>query len=55
MYDVRPKINAFGNKISGKGYESNSNYRNIEIDFLPLENIHYVRSSYEKIISAFYK
>ena len=28
IYDARPKLNAVGNQIAGKGYESTANYRN---------------------------
>ena len=31
VYDARNYIAALGNKISGKGYESTENYKNIEI------------------------
>lgn len=53
IFDVRPYLNAFGNKFQGKGYESSSNYKNAVIHFKHLENIHCVKDSFEKLISAF--
>ena len=36
VYDVRPFINALGNRIIGKGYENEDYYKNIKIDHLAL-------------------
>lgn len=49
IYDVRPYLNAIGNKFQGKGYENISDYKNAVIYFKPLENIHCVRDSFKKI------
>ena len=52
VYDARPYINAFGNKVHGAGFESIQIYKNCEIFFLQIENIHFVRESYKKICIA---
>jgi len=46
IYDARPLKNALANKAVGKGYEESSYYRNTEIRFMNIENIHRVRESY---------
>ncbi|KAL4450968.1 hypothetical protein ABPG74_021290 [Tetrahymena malaccensis] len=52
IYDARPFMNAVGNKLAGKGYESNSCYKNCDIQFLDIHNIHKVRDSYNKLVSV---
>lgn len=52
IYDARPYLNAFANKIKGEGFENTSNYKNIELFFLDIENIHVVRKSYKKAMEA---
>ncbi len=52
IYDARNYIAALGNKFSGKGYESTEFYKNIEIEFLNIPNIHAVRESYNKVLKA---
>ena len=52
IYDARPFINALGNRMSGKGYENTNVYKNAEISFMDIENIHAVRESYKKITAA---
>eukprot|EP01098_Paradermamoeba_levis_P015392 TRINITY_DN7807_c0_g1_i1.p1 TRINITY_DN7807_c0_g1~~TRINITY_DN7807_c0_g1_i1.p1 ORF type:complete len:363 (+),score=111.29 TRINITY_DN7807_c0_g1_i1:190-1278(+) len=47
--DARPKINASANAVAGAGYEVMSNYKNCEISFMGIENIHAVRASYKKV------
>ena len=53
IYDCRPKLNAWVNKLKGAGYENTINYPNIniEIKFCGIPNIHAVRSSYEKMLT----
>lgn len=53
IYDCRPKLNAWANKLKGAGYENTLNYPNISIDilFCGIPNIHAVRSSFEKLFS----
>jgi len=49
IYDARPYLNAFANKMKGKGYEDTDYYKNAEIQFLDIGNIHVIRESYSKI------
>lgn len=49
IYDARPYLNAVANKVNGKGYEDSSFYKNTEIKFLEIPNIHKVRDAYKKI------
>lgn len=44
-------MNAMGNKLAGKGYESTSCYKNCEIFFLDIHNIHKVRDSFNKVVA----
>lgn len=53
IFDVRPYLNAFGNKMQGKGYETSSHYKNATINFKHLENIHCVKDSFDKLITAY--
>lgn len=39
-----------GQQVTGKGYENTSHYRNCNITFLDIENIHKVRDSFKKMI-----
>ena len=55
VHDVRPHLNAYGNKLAGKGYEDQQFYRNIEIFFHDIPNIHVVRDSYDALINLFNK
>ena len=52
IYDCRPKLNAWMNKLKGAGYENIINYPDInaEIIFCNIPNIHAVYSSFEKIL-----
>lgn len=43
---------AFGNKVAGKGYESEEFYPNCRVEFLNIPNIHAVRDSYNKALRA---
>ena len=49
IYDARPYINAFANKMKGCGFENTDNYKNSEIFFCDIENIHYVKTAYNKM------
>ena len=51
IYDARPKLNAWANKLKGAGFEIKSNYPNIdmEIIFCGIPNIHSIRNSYQKM------
>ena len=50
VYDARPFNYAFFNKMNGAGFEKNNFYRNCEVFFLGIDNIHAVRDSYKKMI-----
>ena len=49
IYDARPYNYAYGNKINGGGFENPAFYKNCEIFFLEIDNIHAVRDSYKKV------
>lgn len=49
IYDARPYLSAFANKMKGAGFENTDYYRNSEIYFCEIENIHFVRASYAKV------
>jgi myotubularin-related protein 1/2 len=52
IYDSRPRLNAEANKIKGGGYEDTgegNNYANCKIQFCDIENIHAVRSGFDKM------
>ena len=50
IYDARPWNDAAANKLIGKGYENITYYKNCEIKFLNIHNIHKVREAYKKIM-----
>ena len=45
IMDSRPKANAVANMLRGGGYEFTKVYKNIEIEFNDIENIHVMRNS----------
>ena len=49
IFDARPYLTAYANKLNGKGFEDVENYKNAEIEFLNVENIHKVREAYKKV------
>ena len=51
IFDARPYLNAVANKMNGKGYEDTACYKNTEIKFLDIPNIHKVRDGYRKVNS----
>lgn len=55
IYDARPYLAALANKAKGKGFEDIKNYKNCEIAFMQIENIHHVRESYKKLLALCYK
>ena len=54
IYDCRPKLNAWVNKLKGAGYENKDHYDKIDMDikFCDIPNIHVVRSSYEAVFNT---
>ena len=53
IYDARPFINAYANKLKGAGYENINNYPDIEMEliFCGMSNIHSVRESFKKLMN----
>ena len=49
IFDARPKLNAVGNQLAGKGYENTSYYTNCQIMFLNIDNIHVIRDAYYRM------
>ncbi len=47
IYDARPYLSAMGQQVTGKGFENTSHYRNCNLTFLDIENIHKVRDSFK--------
>ncbi|UJR26200.1 hypothetical protein I4U23_007543 [Adineta vaga] len=52
IIDTRPRINAVANRAAGKGYENEDYYSNIQFKFCPIENIHVMRSSLQKLLDT---
>ena len=53
IYDARPFLNAYANKLKGAGYENINNYPDIDMKliFCGMSNIHSVRNSYQKLMN----
>ncbi|XP_055378303.1 myotubularin-related protein 2 [Condylostylus longicornis] len=54
IMDARPSANAIANKAKGGGYESEETYKNVEIFFLDIHNIHVMRESLRKLKEVCY-
>ncbi|KAF2076685.1 hypothetical protein CYY_001998 [Polysphondylium violaceum] len=52
VIDARPKLNAIANTANGAGFENISNYNNCKLVFMNIPNIHVIRKSLEKLVSA---
>ncbi|KYQ89460.1 hypothetical protein DLAC_10131 [Tieghemostelium lacteum] len=52
LLDARPKLNAIANTANGAGFENISNYNNCRLVFMNIPNIHVMRKSLEKLVSA---
>ncbi|XP_039294729.1 myotubularin-related protein 6 isoform X1 [Nilaparvata lugens] len=52
VVDTRHKINAMANRAAGKGYENENFYENIKFHFLGIDNIHWMRTSLNKLIDT---
>lgn len=46
VVDARPYTNAMGNRAKGGGWEFPDYYKNIEVEFMNMPNIHTVRTSF---------
>ena len=49
IYDARPMISAYANRLRGAGFENIENYKNTQLIFCEIDNIHAVRQSYSKL------
>lgn len=49
IYDARPYLNALANRFKGAGFENTDYYKNAEICFCEIDNIHCVRNSLVKL------
>ena len=49
IYDCRPYLAAMANKLKGAGYENVETYKNAELFFCEIDNIHSARNSLNKI------
>lgn len=54
IMDARPSANAIANKAKGGGYESDDAYKNVELNFLDIHNIHVMRESLRKLKEVCY-
>ncbi|XP_018008374.1 myotubularin-related protein 2 isoform X2 [Hyalella azteca] len=54
IMDARPNVNAVANKAKGGGCESEENYKNAEVQFLDIANIHVMRESLRKLQEVCY-
>jgi hypothetical protein len=51
IYDCRPKLNAFVNRVNGGGYEKVEHYDNVTLHFCEIDNIHKARKALNAIYS----
>jgi hypothetical protein len=49
IYDARPYLNALANRFKGAGFENTDYYKNAEICFCEIDNIHCVRNAHVKL------
>jgi len=49
IYDARPKLNAWANKLKNGGFEDSRYYNNSEIIFCDIDNIHEVSKCHKKM------
>lgn len=49
IYDARPKLNAQANRIKGGGFEDMRYYRNCELVFCDIDNIHELNKCFQKM------
>ena len=45
-------MNAYANRVQGKGFENTDNYENIKYHFLGIDNIHVMRNSLSKLLEG---
>lgn len=49
IYDARPYLNALVNRVTSGGYENSRDYRDCEIVFCDIDNIHAVSGAFAKL------
>lgn len=49
IYDARPQLNAQANRIKNGGFESKKNYKNADIEFCDIDNIHEVTKVHRRL------
>ena len=49
IFDARPKLNATANQAAGKGYEMSFAYKNCNVLFMNIDNIHVMRKSLDAL------
>ncbi len=47
--DCRPKVNAYANRAKGGGFEFSGHYRQTDLSFMEIHNIHVMRGAFEKL------
>lgn len=52
IFDCRPQLSAYANKLKGKGFLSTENYIIKDLIFGNIENIHVMKSSMENLMKA---
>lgn len=52
IIDTRPKVNAYANKMQGKGFEDIRYYNNMQLHTFDIENIHVMRNSQTKLLEG---
>ncbi len=52
IFFILIQINAVANRAAGKGYENEGYYSNIQFKFCPIENIHTMRNSLQKLLES---
>ena len=51
IFDCRPKLNAFVNRVGGGGYEKEKDYDNATLTFCEIDNIHKARKALNSLYS----
>ena len=49
IFDARPYFNAQANRLKGGGFEDTRFYKNIDLTFCDIDNIHVVTKVYNKL------
>ncbi len=49
IYDARPYLNALVNRVTSGGYENSRDYKDCDIVFCDIDNIHAVSAAFNKL------